>query len=197
MWTGLADFLDRLPALFGKMAFPFLVIGAALEVALRGELIPANAWNGRVADTAPIIWVVGLALAIVWIGIKLTSLPLKLRQWKATVAHRDQVRKNLVFLDPKARLLLYFIVRYQGGRTPSLSGIPSFDTLRSFGALDLEREFIHAFVESAGTYRVSPLLGEQETLLERLTPGLETHFKVDLNNPDVLAITLRLSIFGR
>ncbi len=196
MWQGLADFIDRLPTLFGKLSFPLLVVGVALELALRSGAVPAEAWGGRVADTAPVLWVLGLALAIVWAGLALMQVPSKLRRWDASRAHKDQVRKNVAFLNPHARLLLYYIIRYQGGRTPNLNGIPAFDTLRSFGALELERDFIDAGVDSAGTYRVAPALGKQEQILLRITPAIQKEFGTDLDNPDVLEILLKIEVFG-
>jgi len=196
MWQGLADFLERLPTLFGKLSFPLLVVGVALELALRNGAIPAAAWGGMVADTAPILWVVGLALSLVWFCQAAAKLPGTVRRWDAGRAHREQLRKNISFLNPHARLLLYYIVRYQGGRTPNLNGIPAFDTLRGFGAIELEREFIEARADSAGTYRLSPHLGKPEEVLQRIAPGLEEQFNTVLSDRIRLEIPIKLEVLG-
>lgn len=193
MWTGLADFIERVPTLIGKLSIPALVIGISLEIAMREGFIARTAWDGRVADTAPLLWVSGFALAVVWALLEIPKLPSKWKKVRDKRAHYQQIRDNLQFLNPDARLLLYFMVKYQGGRTPHLGSTQPFKDLKGFGVIEMEWEFIGAMTDATGTFRVSKALPHKR-LLEEIEPSVQRAFQIDLSNRIAVewALTSRL-----
>jgi hypothetical protein len=193
MLDGIATFLEKLPGFALKSGFILALMGLALHGAIWLGVVEEAALGGNVAQSAPVLWVVGgammaggmLFVVFGWLA-SLRSVP---RNWRARREARKKLIGNIAFLNDDACLMLLMILRLPDGRIPPMGDYPPLKTLYDFGLLVPEEPL---YVLTSGLPRVvmkvaPPIYDKREELIRQLSDHLTKTLGVDVRQEQVLA----------
>ncbi len=177
MLESTAALLDKILSFTGKTGMVLLAVGGVLWLTVALEIIPEANLGGYVAQSAPVLTFIGLALLLVAAGLKLVEqvpgFMARRRERTHALAERhaetERLMGNLHFLDQKGILLLLVMLREPSGRWPRYQHHDAFDDLLRLSLIGSETYSLSW--PPMGILRVHPLIYSRRAEVEaQLTP---------------------------